>query len=340
MVRSEPAGGDNVCANGFDSRRQGDRVRRPDLVNEPDMSEPKISVVMPVYNAGRFLEPAIRSIVSQTFSELELVIVDDSSTDGSVEVSREWARQDDRVRLFENQERLGHSATSNLAASLARAEYVARMDADDVSHPERLAGEWKVMSQTADVVLVGTLSDGIDADGRPVRPRDRWRIVRRSYFAPFPHGSILFRKDAFNAVAGYTGSAMRVGDQDLYHRMAKHGRIMTLSDVLYHYRYHSENSTLNKVPASVGNGHPATDSLYGEGAMRLWAGHAPGILADFRAADGRSNSQGAQTAILARWGNASPASLRAFMRAGVLLRDLLAGLWIKGGRAYDWRIED
>jgi hypothetical protein len=133
---------------------------------------------------------------------------------------------------------------------------------------------------------------------------------------------------------------MRVGDQDLYHRMAKHGRITTLPDVLYSYRYHSENSTLHKVAASVGNGHTATDPLYEEGAMRLWAGDTPGILAELRATERSSNSQKVRTAILARWGSASPTSLRAFIRSSVWLRDQLAGLWIKDGEAYDWRVEE
>jgi len=305
------------------------------------MIDPKISVVMPVHNAGRFLEPAIRSIVSQTFSDFEFVIVDDGSTDESAAISREWATRDNRIRLFENKERRGHSATSNFAVSLTRAEFVARMDADDISHPERLAGEWQVMAQFADAVLVGTLADGIDAEGLPVRARDRYRIVRRSYFAPFPHGSILFRKAVFNAVSGYAGSAERVGDQDLYHRMAKHGRIMTLPDVLYHYRYHAENTTLRRAPAAIGNGNGAhaTDSLYEEGVMRLWAGQSPKILEEFRTADRSANSKSVRTAMLARWGNASPASLRAFIRSAVWIRDRFAGLWIKNGTAYDWRME-
>jgi glycosyltransferase involved in cell wall biosynthesis len=300
------------------------------------MTDPKITVVMPVHNAGRFLDAAIRSIVEQTFVELELVIVDDGSTDGSLEISRDWATNDDRIRVFANEERMGHSATSNFAVSLARAELVARMDADDISHSERLARQWQVISRSADVVLVGTLADGIDAEGRPVRSRDRYRIMRRSYFAPFPHGSILFRKDAFNAVSGYAGSAMRVGDQDLYHRLARHGRIMTLPDVLYHYRYHSENSTLKRAP-DVAKGNGLTiDPLYEEGVMRLWAGHAPDILEELRAVGGKASSR---TSILARWGNVSPTSLRALMRSSVRFRDLFAGLWIKDGTAYEWRVE-
>ena len=303
------------------------------------MSEPKVSVVMPVYNAWRFIDQSIRSILSQTFADFEFVILDDSSTDGSVEISRAWARQDDRIRVFENKARLGHSATSNLAVSLARGKYVARMDADDVSHPERLDSQWQVLSRSADIVLVGTLADGIDAEGKQVRPRDRWRIIRRSSFAPFAHGSIIFRKEVFDAVCGYRGSGTRVGDQDLYHRMASKGRMITLPEALYHYRYHLENSTLQRVPTSFETRTSAlsTDSLYAEGAMRLWAGRPPGILERFRAEDFAWNSEGLRTAILASWGNANPASLRAFMRSGVRLRDRLAGMWIKDGLAYDWR---
>lgn len=303
------------------------------------MSDPKVSVVMPVHNAGRFIDQAIRSILSQTFADFEFVILDDSSTDGSVEISREWARRDNRIRVFENKARLGHSATSNLAVSLARGKYVARMDADDLSHPERLGSEWQILSRSADIVLVGTLADGIDAEGNQVRPRDRWRIIRRSRFAPFPHGSIIFRKEVFDAVCGYKGSATRVGDHDLYHRMARKGRIVTLPEVLYHYRYHLESSTLKMVPTSCETRSNAlsNDSLYSEGAMRLWAGQPPDILERFRAEDFAWNSEGFRTAIFASWGNASPASLRAFMRSGVRLRDRLAGMWIKDGVAYDWR---
>src|SRR4051812_1768744 len=131
------------------------------------MREPRITVVMPVHNAGRFLDAAIRSIVTQTFSDFEFVIVDDGSTDESVESLQVWARQDHRIRLVVNDRCLGHAAASNLSVSHARAAYVARMDADDISHPERLAREWKVISKAHDVALVGSLSDGIDAEGQP-----------------------------------------------------------------------------------------------------------------------------------------------------------------------------
>lgn len=303
------------------------------------MSKPQISVVMPVHNVRPFVGQAIQSILTQTFADFEFVIVDDGSTDGSLEISREWAKKDERIRLIENRERLGHSATSNLAVSLTRADFVARMDADDISDPQRLAREWQIVSQSPDVVLVGTLADGIDTQGKPIRPRDRWRIVKRTAFAPFAHGSIMFRKDVFDSVSGYQGSTKRVGDQDLYHRMAGKGRIVTIPDVLYHYRYHLENSTLQRVPASVQsqNGYASRDSLYVEGAMRLWAGEAPGIFEEFRTGRFTWDLTWFRTAVVAGWGKINPASLRAVMRSGIWLRDRFAGIWIKDGKVYDWR---
>jgi hypothetical protein len=121
--------------------------------------------------------------------------------------------------------------------------------------------------------------------------------------------------------------------------MATRGRLATLPEVLYHYRYHLENSSLKRVSPSFQTRSTAlsNDSLYSEGAMRLWAGQPPGILEEFRAENFAWNSDGLKTAILARWGNASPASLRAFVRTGVRLRDGLASLWVKDGLAYDWR---
>ena len=306
------------------------------------MIDPKISVVMPVHNARDFLDQAIRSILAQTFSDFEFVILNDCSTDGSGSIVHEWARRDDRIRVFENENRLGHSATSNLAVSHARARNVARMDSDDICHPERLSRQWQVLSQSSDIVLVGTLADGIDAQGKRVRPRDRWRIIRRSSFAPFPHGSVVFRKEVFEAVGGYAGSSTNVGDHDLFRRMARKGRLVTLPEVLYHYRYHLENSSLNRVSASVEtrNGNHSADSRYMEGAMRLWAGHSPGILKKLRMEDFAWNSHSLMTATLAGWGEANPASLRASMRSCVWLRDRLAGIWIKDGRTYDWRVDD
>src|SRR5882672_3162814 len=135
------------------------------------MKTPRVSVVMPTHNGLPFLDESIRSILDQTFNDFEFVILDDASTDGSDKVLREWEKRDNRIRLFKNNRKLGLPASSNVVVLNSSAPLVARMDADDISHPERLQRQWDIMQTQPDVVAVGTLCEGIDASGRPVRPR-------------------------------------------------------------------------------------------------------------------------------------------------------------------------
>src|SRR6266576_1910054 len=148
-------------------------------------TNPLISVVMPVHNALPFLDQSIRSILEQTLTDFEFVILDDASVDGSVELLREWSLRDKRIHLYESKKRLGLSGSSNAVVAKARASIVARMDADDIAHPDRLRRQWNIIEGRPDVVVIGALCQGIDAGGRQVRPRDRWRLVRRSSHIPF-----------------------------------------------------------------------------------------------------------------------------------------------------------
>jgi len=101
-------------------------------------ADPQVSVVMPVHNALPFLDESIRSILEQTFKDFEFVILDDASSDGSTQLLREWSQRDARIRLQESTEQLGLSGSSNAVVLKTQARIVARMDADDVSHPDRL----------------------------------------------------------------------------------------------------------------------------------------------------------------------------------------------------------
>src|SRR5687768_6832099 len=161
------------------------------------IENPSISVVMPVHNALPFLNQSIASILEQSFGDFEFVILDDASTDGSSELLREWSLRDKRISLHKSIQRLGLSGSSNAVVLKSRAPVVARMDADDIAHPDRLRRQWDVLKDHSDVALIGTLCNGINANGEEVRPRDRWRLVRRSSYIPFPHGSAMFRREVF-----------------------------------------------------------------------------------------------------------------------------------------------
>ncbi len=305
---------------------------------------PQISVVMPVHNALPFLDESIRSILAQTHTDFEFVIFDDASTDGSVAVLREWSRRDKRIQLHENETRLGLSGSSNEVVARTRNPIVARMDADDIAHPDRLRRQLNVIAERPDVGVVGTLCNGIDATGREVRPRDRWRLVRRSPYIPFPHGSVMFRREVFDQVGGYDEKAQGAEDQDLFLRMATKASVVTLPDILYSYRYHSSNATLfNGTRAVVEHYSHTGDELaafYMLGAMRLWAGEPPMLLRPMLAKKSlRWNFKTFMILVSAIWGHLSPPTLRGFLRLSIRARDALAGLKIKDGRPYEWRLK-
>jgi glycosyltransferase involved in cell wall biosynthesis len=307
-------------------------------------SNPVISVVMPVHNALPYLHQSIGSIVNQTFSDFEFVILDDASTDGSSETLQAWTEKDKRIKVHRSNKRLGLSASSNEVVRQARFPIVARMDADDIAHPERLERQLKVISKRPDVAVIGTLCDGIDANGRVVRPRDRWRLVRRSIYIPFPHGSVMFRREMFDAVGGYDETADGGEDQDLVSRMARKGRVLTLPDVLYSYRYHSANATLFNGTRAVGAHVPENGNglaaFYMLGAMRLWAGDPPMLLKPLLEKKSlKWNPQAAMILVSALWGHVSPPTLRACLRLSIRARDLVASVRVKDGRPYEWRLE-
>lgn len=307
-------------------------------------ANPLLSVVMPVYNALPFLDDSISSILQQTFRDFEFVILDDASTDNSIARLREWAARDPRIRLHESAKQLGLSGSSNAVVAHARSAIVARMDADDIAHPDRLRRQWEVIQGSPDIAVVGTLCNGIDARGREVRPRDRWRLVRRSGYIPFPHGSAMFRREVFERIGGYDEAAAGGEDQDLFSRMATQGRIVTLPDVLYSYRYHANNATLFNGLRAVQQNHlqngNSLAAYYMLGAMRLWAGQPPMLLGPMLKQ--KSVGWGVKSLMIlgsALWGHVSPFTLKLFLRGSIRARDLLASVTVKDGKPYEWRSE-
>jgi len=329
-------------------------------------TSPSISVVMPVHNGGPHLDAAIGSIVGQTWQDFEFVILDDASTDDTPAILERWAARDARIRLARSPLRQGWGGSSDRVARLATAPVCARMDADDVAHPERLAREWAVLRDHSDVVLVGTLSEGIDRAGRRVRPRDRWVLLRRTTLPPFPHGTIMFRRAEFLEIGGYRRDIEVGEDLDLCRRMSRRGRVVVLVDALYQYRFHAGSATrellengagrvldqiataLDRSPERAPKGRRArpagasgrarTRALYYATACTVWAGDRPGV-APLRslARTGFLTPDALKTGLLAGSALGSPAAVRAAMGFTLLVRDRVAG-WLLGSRAtVDWR---
>ena len=201
---------------------------------------------MPVRNAGPYLDASVASILSQSHRDFELVAGDDGSTDGSLERLERWARQDSRVRVHRSEQGRGPAHSSNWVVGLARHAIVARMDADDISNPRRLEVQLAALKEHPEAVLVGTLSHFIDRHDREVSPPIRSRLRNlETHRAPFPHGSIMFRRSAFDRIGGYRSACDYWEDQDLYWRMAQVGHLLVLPEAHYRYRYNPGQARLS-----------------------------------------------------------------------------------------------
>ncbi len=160
---------------------------------------------MSVYNGEKYLREAIDSILGQTFKDFEFLIIDDGSTDSSVEIIRSYA--DPRIRLIQNEENIGLSRSLNKGLKLARGEYIARMDADDISLPRRLAAQVGLLDKQPDIGLVGTSIQLIDCDGERMHvhrvPTTHAQILWALCFTtPLAHPSVVFRKVIIECVGG------------------------------------------------------------------------------------------------------------------------------------------
>jgi glycosyltransferase involved in cell wall biosynthesis len=197
-----------------------------------------VSVVMPVRNALPFLDEAIASILAQSHGNFEFVIGDDGSTDGSSERLECWARRDSRIRLLRNDGPcLGPAESSNWVVRESIHPLVARMDGDDLSMPDRLGRQLAAFDEHPDAVIAGTLSETIDAKGRRVVGRDRSVLRNKAGDYPVAHGSIMFRRDAFEQAGGYRAICDFWEDRDLLIRMVRSGKALILPQALYRYRY-------------------------------------------------------------------------------------------------------
>jgi glycosyltransferase involved in cell wall biosynthesis len=324
---------------------------------------PLLSVVMPVRNAAPYLDASMASILAQTYEDFEFVICDDGSTDGSREALRAWKAKDARIRLFESDVMLGPAGSSNRVVQESRGRFVARMDADDISHPDRLRRQVDVLLSHPGIDLVGTLWDLIDEGGSRVRRADRWRLARRSFFAPFPHPSVLFRRVAFDEVGGYRESCAYWEDVDLYLRMARRGRIAVLADRLLRVRHAGTSTRLGphreraeeaydrmfRCVAEAGSEHGYEAQLahwprklqpkafVSLAAIELWAGGRPSVLPRlFRRGRLALDSDTAAAIVWGAWAATSPSTLRSALRALHGWRDVAVRRQISGSGLYEW----
>jgi glycosyltransferase involved in cell wall biosynthesis len=329
------------------------------------VKSPELSVVMPVYNAAPYLDAAVESILGQTFRDFEFVILDDASTDGSTERLREWASRDQRIRLLEEKRNLGPAGSSERVACAANAPIVARMDADDISHPDRLREELAVFDRHPDAGVVACLCGFIDANGRKLRTSDRWRLVRRSPFVPFAHGSMMYRREIFDQAGGYRRECEYWEDQDLITRMSEVAPVMVIPRSLYQYRLSQTSTRASdalKLEHAVDVMYRSTERLgrhqrYDDllrsagketdkvdprvfislGSQQLWAGGRPRLFRRLLKRGKLSFDFHTLSALVwTAWASIEPRSLRSFLRSLLVARNLGASLVVRPNGPVEW----
>lgn len=204
------------------------------------MPAPHVTVLMSVFNDTDFLAPSVESILAQTLRDFELLVIDDGSSDGSGEFLAHVA--DARLRLWCNEKNLGLTRSLKLGVEMARGDYLARMDADDIAHPERLVRQAAFLDEHTDVGIVGSACRMIDERGRARGeyrvPLSNLHIRWTSLLAnPFAHPTVMLRREVLTQhELNYNEAYETAQDYELWTRMLRHARGANLSEPLLQYR--------------------------------------------------------------------------------------------------------
>lgn len=203
---------------------------------------PRVSVLMAVYNGATYLPAALDSVLRQSFTDFELIVIDDGSSDGAELILDRYAQRDERLVVVHRQNQ-GLVPSLNQALTLARGTYLARMDGDDLSLARRFERQVQMLESQPELVAVGTMTRLIDPQGWPIKPYcrieshediDRQHLMGRG--GMICHPSVMMRADTVRRVGGYRAEAMHAEDLDLFLRLAEVGRLANHREVLFEYR--------------------------------------------------------------------------------------------------------
>ena len=207
---------------------------------------PRVSVVMPAFNAERYLAEAIESILGQTFGDFEFIIINDGSTDGTAEILESWRAADPRIRV-RTQDNLGVATSMNVGCELARGDYIARMDADDISLPERLGKQVEFLDKHPNIRVCGTWmrTFGDSSHSLCRYPQDPQIAQSTLHFQlPVIGPAVMFEKTLYSGRGVRRNSNVGAADDYLFIvECSKYTGISSIPEVLYLYRQHATQIT-------------------------------------------------------------------------------------------------
>ncbi len=202
---------------------------------------PIVSAIMPVYNAEKYIGEAIESILKQTLDDWELIVVDDGSTDGSIEIIKSF--HDNRITILRNQQNMGVSKSSNIGLQHSKGRYVTRMDADDISEKTRFEKQVGFLDKHPDYVLCACNVRTTDGSVFFILPEeDQLLKISLLYQNPFVHSSVLVRGNDVRDIA-YNEQYNVAEDYELWMNLSCKGKFASLPEILFQYRWHPENAS-------------------------------------------------------------------------------------------------
>jgi len=235
------------------------------------MKIPKISVVMAVYNEEKFLEESVDSILNQTFKDWELVIVNDCSTDNSLNIIKSYMKKDKRIRLVNNKKNGGCPDSRNDGLKISKGEYIAILDGDDVSHPKRLEKEVNYLEKNPHIFLVGSSAVYINEEGKEIRRFRKyndhemlaWRLPQSCGIV---HSSIMFRNEGLIYNNYFKGAS----DYKFYLDLLSKGKNLTnLPEFLVRYRLHGGSMSISGKEMQEGFSNEAKEQIDFKSKFRI-----------------------------------------------------------------------
>lgn len=210
--------------------------------------KPLVSIVMSVFNPDKQVRFAIESILNQTLKNFEFIIINDASADKSLAIIRSYMGKDKRIRLINNEHELRLASSLNIGVSLARADFIARMDPDDVSLPERLEEQYLFLKKHPRIAVVGTNILIVNEKGKkiwerkyPTSSKDIKKVMLR--YAPFAHPSVMYRKKSFQEFGGYNPKMKLCEDIDFWFRIGTKYAFGNIPKMLLRYTLSKTSGT-------------------------------------------------------------------------------------------------
>jgi glycosyltransferase involved in cell wall biosynthesis len=221
--------------------------------NKYTSDSPKISIIIPTYNRARYIAEAIKSVQGQTLVEWEMIVIDDGSADDTEKIVREIVAADPRISYFKNEKNMGIAKTRNRGVSLAKADYVAMLDSDDVwASQDKLVKQLSFFLNNENLGIIGTNASFMDENGKTVGKRTNFPVddanIRRTelYRNILMQSGLLIRKSAIEKTDGYDSDFTVCDDHDLWLKIGKNWQFMILPSVDLAYRLHSGGITKAK----------------------------------------------------------------------------------------------